>query len=343
MIPRNHIIPIFVPHLGCPFSCVFCNQNHITGQQKPASASDVTETVESALEKIPEPSEIQIAFYGGSFTAIDESRQTELLEEAYRYIEDGRVGSIRLSTRPDFIDEEVLNRLRKYGVTTIELGAQSMDDEVLRLSGRGHAAAQTALASKMIRDKGFELVLQFMTGLPGDTIEKTEKTAERIAALRPSGVRIYPTVIIKDTMLYSMWKSGKYREHTVQDAVDFCSRIVPLFIKENIPIIRLGLNPTEELSAGEAVGGAYHPALGELVYSRCMRDQAEEQMKSIPSGSDAVIRVNPSNLSKMIGQHRDNVNYLKEKYLLNDLEIRSDAQIDVESLKVEFIENHSNL
>ena len=289
---REKIVPVFVPHLGCPNDCVFCNQKRITGTIKSACASDV-----------PQDTDGQIAFYGGSFTAIDVKTQIELLEAAKGH-------SIRLSTRPDAIDDVVLERLKRYGVETIEIGAQSLDNEVLRMSGRGHSAEDVVRASQMIKQYGFKLVLQMMTGLPGSSDEKDIATAEKIIQLRPDGVRIYPTVIVRDTALFDMWKAGTYKEHTVEDAVCVCSKILPLFEKAGISVIRLGLNPTDDLSNGDAVAGAYHPALGELVRSRILRDEIEQKVIN----GESCFTVPDKLLSQYLGQHRGNVMYLEEKY-----------------------------
>ena len=266
MSARESIIPVFVPHLGCPHNCVFCNQNRISGQLEPATPQTVIDEIENAAAFLPKGGKRQLAFYGGSFTAIPAAEQEALLGAAKTYLDRGEINAIRLSTRPDAIDETVLERLHRYGVETVELGAQSMDAQVLRRSARGHTAEDVEHASKLIKASGFRLILQMMTGLPGDTAEKDIETARKIIALEPDGVRIYPTVIVRDTALYDMWRAGKYREHTVEDAVSVCAQLVPLFEAAGIPIIRLGLNPTDDLSGGDAAGGAYHPALGELAY-----------------------------------------------------------------------------
>ena len=263
MIARRNIIPVFVPHLGCPNNCVFCNQHRISGESSPATAETVKKTLMEGILKIPENSNIELAFYGGSFTAIPVEEQNELLDAALPFLHDGSIKSLRLSTRPDAIDDETLERLITYGVKTIELGAQSMCDEVLQLSGRGHTTLQTEASARLIKAHGLMLILQMMTGLPGDTKERTIETAKKIIALEPDGVRIYPTVIVEDTPLCDMWSAGTYKEHTVEEAVDWCAAILPMFEEAGIPVIRLGLNPSEELSGGAARGGAYHPAFGE--------------------------------------------------------------------------------
>lgn len=338
MSAREHILPVFVPHLGCPHDCVFCNQRRITSQQLPATAETVRRIIESASVNQPEIQNWQLAFYGGSFTAIPAEDQIALLSVGKKYLDQGILSSIRLSTRPDAIDEAVLKRLQTYGVGTIELGAQSMADAVLRRAGRGHTAQDVVHASEMIRQYGFRLILQMMTGLPCDSGQESLETAQTICALRPDGVRIYPTVIIRDTALYDLWKAGKYTEHTVEDAVAVCAEIVPLFEQVDIPVIRLGLNPTDELSAGAAVGGAYHPALGELVKSRVLRNRAEQLLAEISPQSKIRIVVPARLHSQMVGQRKCNVEWLKEHFQLSELKICSQNGINdikIEKLSVE--------
>lgn len=332
MSARENIIPVFVPHLGCPNDCVFCNQRRISGQQQPATAQTVKDAISKAAALPHTGAKRQLAFYGGSFTAIPAEEQTALLAAAKAYLDAGEIDSIRLSTRPDAIDGAVLKRLRAYGVETVELGAQSMDDRVLALSGRGHTAEDVARASALIRGAGFRLILQMMTGLPGDTEETSVRTAERIIALRPDGVRIYPTVIVRDTALFDLWQAGQYREHSVEDAVRVCARLLPLFDRAGIPVIRLGLNPTDELSGGAAAGGAYHPALGELVKSRIMLERARALLKGVLPGSSVVLGVNSARISQMTGQHRGNIRVLCEEFGLKSLKIRAAAAENEEIL-----------
>lgn len=322
MSAKQNIIPIFIPHLGCPHDCVFCNQKRISGSLLPATADDVRHEVSSALQRLPAGSAPQIAFYGGSFTAIPASEQEELLSAAEPFLKSGQVRGIRLSTRPDAIDAPTLERLARYGVDTIELGAQSMDNEVLRTSGRGHTSEDTVTASHMIKQAGFRLVLQMMTGLPGSSKEKDIETAKRIIALQPDNVRIYPTVIIKDTELCDMYSRGEYAEHTVEDATEVCAEIVPLFENAGIGIIRLGLNPTDELSGGSAVGGAYHPALGELVQGRILLNKARVLLSGC-TGSAVTLGVNSSQVSPMVGQHRCNITALCEEFGFKTVKVRS--------------------
>lgn len=323
MSARESIIPVFVPHLGCPNDCVFCNQRRISGAQLPATADDVRQAIENAAGLPDIGSRRQLAFYGGSFTAIPVENQEALLGAAKEYLDKGIIHSIRLSTRPDAIDGVVLNRLRRYGVETVELGAQSLNENVLLLSGRGHTATDVENASKLIKEAGFKLILQMMTGLPGDSDESCIETAKRIIALKPDGVRIYPTVIVKDTALFDLWKAGRYEEHSVEDAVRICAKLVPFFDEAGIPIIRLGLNPTEELSGGDAAGGAYHPALGELVKSRIMLQKAEKLLENVKPGSRVVLGVNKSKISQMVGQHRCNTEKLCEEFSFKQLKVKA--------------------
>ena len=268
MTARRRIIPIFIPHLGCPNQCVFCNQKCISGTYSPVTAGTVKNALQAGFARIPEHEGTEIAFYGGSFTAIPVQTQEELLNAALPFLSFHRDNSIRISTRPDRIDRETLSRLRSCGVKTVELGAQSMCDDVLRSSERGHAAADTDAAANMVKKAGFDLILQMMTGLPGDTGEKSMHTARQIAQLKPDGVRVYPTVVVRGAPLYDLWLRGAYRAHSVEEAVETCAEVVPVFDCAGIPVIRIGLNPSDELSGGEAVAGAYHPAFGELVRSR---------------------------------------------------------------------------
>ena len=322
MSARASVIPVFVPHWGCPHDCVFCNQRRISGQREPATAETVQEAMRQAAA-LPSGAKRQLAFYGGSFTAIPVEQQEALLGAAQPWLASGELSSLRLSTRPDAVDMAVLERLRRYGVRTIELGAQSMDDRVLALAGRGHTAADVERAARLVKDEGFELILQMMTGLPGDTEEGALATADRLLALRPDGVRLYPTVIVRDTALCELWKAGRYTEHTVEDAVRVCAKLLPRFEAAGVPVIRLGLNPTEELSGGAAVGGAYHPALGELVKSRVLRNKAEALLDGIAPDSRVTLGVNPRELSQMIGQHRSNLDWLKARFALAEINVRS--------------------
>lgn len=336
MSTGNHIIPVFVPHVGCPHQCVFCNQNNITGTVGCPTADDVRAAVQYALD-IGNTAPRCLAFYGGSFTAIPLSEQLELLQAGKEFIDSGTLECLRVSTRPDAIDEDRLAVLKRYGVRTIEIGAQSMDDTVLRSAGRGHTAADVVRAAGFIQQAGFELVLQMMTGLPGDSKAKAITTANQIAALHPAAVRIYPTVVVKDTPLYRLWETGRYSEHTVEEAVDWCAELLPIFEQAGIPVIRLGLNPTDELSGGLAVAGAYHPALGELVKSRVIRNRISDYLRSntlcAEGNTELNIYVTPSMLSQTIGQKACNSSFFKSEFGYSAVKVIGNPQIS----KSEFI------
>ena len=337
MSARVSVVPVFVPHWGCPHDCVFCNQRRITGRREPATAQTVQEAMQQAAA-LPSGAKRQLAFYGGSFTAIPAARQEELLAAAQPWLESGALSSLRVSTRPDAIDAETLERLRRYGVETIELGAQSMDDHVLALAGRGHTAADVERAARLVKDAGFELILQMMTGLPGDSDDGAIDTSRQLIALSPDAVRIYPTVVVRGTELEKLWRSGACQEHSVEDAVRVCAKLLPMFDAAGIPVIRLGLNPTEELSGGAALAGAYHPALGELVRSRVLRNRAEEMLTEMNCEEGFVtIYVPEKQLSQMLGQKRCNSVWLQERFRLNGLRIAPDPKLD--DLRIE-LENY---
>ena len=322
MTPRRSVFPLFIPHAGCSYDCVYCAQRSVTGQSAPVAPADVSAALEALAFGVDE-----LALYGGSFTALPRDTQRDLLDAAAPHLAAGKIRSVRVSTRPDAVDEDVLDLLERRGVKTIELGAQSMDDGVLAKCRRGHTAADTRRAVSLIRERGgFHLILQMMTGLPGSTDALDRAAAEEIAALRPDGVRIYPAVILRDTTLHTLWRRGEYREHTVEDAVRVCAEILPVFEAASIPVIRLGLNPTEELSnSGAVAGGAYHPALGELVKSRVFLKKARALLlASKPEERESVVLgVNKSEISQMTGQHRQNLAALESEFKLCSVRVEA--------------------
>lgn len=318
MTPRRRIVPVFVPHLGCPHQCVFCDQKIISGRQKPACPDTVRETLCSAQAV---SAWAELAFYGGSFTAIPWTEQEALLKAAQPFRESGFLTSIRISTRPDCITPECLKKLRSYGVETVELGAQSMDDRVLALSGRGHRSADTVRAVHLLREQGFAVVLQMMTGLPGADPEGDLGTAKRLAELRPAGVRVYPTLVLRGTPLAELWTRGSYTAQSVEEAVETCAPILALFRLEGIPLLRLGLHPSRELEE-KLLAGPYHPALGELVHSRLYRCEAERLLAAEAAlPRDLTLLVHPSSISKLTGHGRENLLWLKARFGLNTLSV----------------------
>lgn len=307
---KKSIIPVFVPHLGCPHRCVFCNQREIAGKESAPDGQKTAVIIEEALKAVKE-GEPEIAFYGGSFTAVPRKVQDELLRAAAPFVESGRARSIRISTRPDAVDRETLSRLYKSHVRTVELGAQSMCDDVLAASGRGHTRADTEKASAMIKEHGFSLVLQVMNGLPGDSREKALVTAERAAALLPDAARIYPAAVLRNTELFDMYSRGLYLPMSLEQAVETTADMLEIFIRHGIPVIRIGLNPTEGLSGGAVAAGAYHPALGELVRSRVYLRRAISAIERLGVKTGGVnLFVNRSGLPLMTGQRRQNMKTL---------------------------------
>lgn len=317
-------ISIFVPHQGCPCACSFCNQKTITGQNELPTADDVRNAVDTALRK--KEYEYEIAFFGGSFTSIDREYMLELLEAAYPYVKSGQVKGIRISTRPDCIDHEVLDILKKYGVTSIELGAQSMDDEVLEANRRGHTAQDICNASELIKEYGFELGLQMMTGLYKDTAEKSIETAKKIIELAPSTVRIYPTVVLKGTYLAELYLKEEYTPLNADDSAELCAILVPMFENAGIKIIRLGLHSSRDIKENMLVGG-FHDSFGELVKSRIMVNKILE----LPP-ADYQVYVNPRSVSKLKGNKKSNIYLLIERGY--NIKIITDNGLGVDELRI---------
>lgn len=306
---KNYNIPIFIPHLGCPFDCVFCNQRRITGIGTDVTPEETVDIIEGELATLPQDAHIEAAFFGGSFTGIPMEEQNALMDAVQPYIEDGRIQGIRLSTRPDYITREILDNLLKHHVTTIELGVQSLDDEVLKAVCRGHNAAQVHKAVSLIKEYPFTLGLQMMTGLPGDTPEKSMYTAHEIVKLKPDIARIYPTLTIKDTFLEKMYYEGKYKPQTLDEAVELAKQILLLFEENNIRVIRLGLQSTGEICENGAVtAGPVHSSFGELVESSIYLDIMREKL---PDNSSVRVFVNPKEISKASGNRRRNIDAIK--------------------------------
>lgn len=271
---KHYIIPIFVPHKGCPHDCIFCNQKRITGRQDVVDDVFVKNEINKYLSTIPEVERfVEVSFFGGSFTGLPVDEQIKLLTPAKHALDSGRIDAIRLSTRPDYIDENILEVLKKYGVSIIELGVQSMDDEVLLKSNRGHTVEDVYKASRLIKEKNFILGLQMMVGLPGDSESKDLKTAEEFVKIGPDMVRIYPALVIRDTYMELMYNKGEYAPLCIDDCIEICSRIYLMFEKNNINIIRIGLQATENIREGkDIIAGPFHPAFRELVESRILND-----------------------------------------------------------------------
>ncbi|MBQ9761053.1 MAG: radical SAM protein [Clostridia bacterium] len=307
-------IPIFIPHLGCPHQCVFCNQRSISGCAE-FDESGVDAEIRAALATLPAGAESEIAFFGGSFTGIDRGLMLRLLDTAQKYVDEGRVGAIRLSTRPDYIDEEILSILSRYAVKTVELGLQSMDDRVLAASGRGHTAEEARRACRLVVSHGFSLVGQMMVGLPESSEETERKTAEEIVSMGASAARIYPTVVFYDTPLCEMARRGDYRPLTDTEAAKRSAEVLSILEAGGVPCIRIGLCATENLASPEAVyAGPNHPALGEAVwneyyYTRIRKAVTEAGL----TGREIALSVPHGEVSKVIGQRRCNAERLQRE------------------------------
>lgn len=303
-------ISIFVPHIGCPNMCSFCNQHVISGAQKAPTAQEVTDTCKKALKEVSSPGNTEIAFFGGSFTAIPREYMTELLEAASGFVGEGGFCGIRISTRPDCIDSDVLGILKNYGVTSIELGAQSMMDSVLMANDRGHTAQNVRDASRLIREYGFELGLQMMIGLYCSSEEDEQYTFNEISALAPDTLRIYPTVILEGTRLGELYKSGEYEPFDFETVVDMCSRFMDKAQEKGIRVIKVGLHASEFVE-GELLGGFYHPAFRELCEGRSYRIAIEESMRGGYTYGE--FSVPEESISKAIGHKKSNLEYFKDK------------------------------
>lgn len=312
-------LAIFVPHLGCPNQCSFCNQRVISGVQQSPTPQQVSEICEESLCQMGERAkEAEIAFFGGSFTAIPHEQMTALLQAAQPYLWDGRsskpgFGGIRCSTRPDAVDEQTLLLLREYGVKVIELGAQSMDNTVLQKNLRGHTAEDVEQASRRIQRMGFSLGLQMMTGLYGQSEESALDTARQFIGLRPDMVRIYPTVVLKGTLLAQLWQSGRYQPQTPEQAAQLGAQLLELFEQHHIPVIRFGLHASREVEA-QMLGGGYHPALREMAESvRFLGKMRRLLLEDAPQGGSVQLNVHPRDLSKALGQKKSNIQQLMQQ------------------------------
>lgn len=306
-------IGLFVPHAGCLHCCSFCNQKTISGSVKELTQADVIKACETAIKSgNAEPESSEIAFFGGSFTAIEEDYMISLLEAAKKYIDEKYFKGVRISTRPDCIDERKLKILKEYSVTAIELGAQSMSDRVLLLNERGHSAEAVRKASRLIKDYGFSLGLQMMTGLYGSCYESDVYTAEELIALQPDTVRIYPTIVLENTALAKKLASGEYVAQTLEEAVELCSRLLLMFSENNIKVIRLGLHSGGNVEEGY-IAGAYHPAFRELCEGRIYLEKILKVLENKDRQKQYIIEVPEKSISKAVGQSKRNEKALKNK------------------------------
>jgi histone acetyltransferase (RNA polymerase elongator complex component) len=326
MKKKHFNIPVFIPELACPFQCIYCNQRKISGCIKIPTPEEINKIIDVRLRTIPgEGAEIEVAFFGGNFTGLNLKEQEVYLKIVQPYIQAGKVSCIRVSTRPDYINREVLKLLKKYNVNTIELGAQSMDNEVLRRVERGHTSEDTIEAAKMIKEEGFSLGLQMMIGLPGDSLQKSIYTANKITELKADNTRIYPVLVIKGTKLEELYRTGEFKPLPLDEAVTWSKELLKIFEESNVTVIRIGLHPSEGLLSGEElVAGPFHPSFRELVLTELWHDLLEP-LHSKPSDCIEIV-VAPDQLNYAIG-HKGKNKTLLLKYF-KSVKFKSSDQLN---------------
>ena len=332
------IVPVFLPHAGCPHRCVFCNQNAITSA--PSGLPSESE-LESAIGQflsytLKRHSTTQIAFFGGNFLGLDIAVVEAFLRLAQRFVRDGRVDSIRFSTRPDTIGRKRLDVLAGYSVRTVELGVQSMVDDVLRQSRRGHTAAQTAAAVKLLRTEGYAVGLQMMVGLPGDSGDRALETAHRLVDLQPDFVRIYPTVVLKGSRLAEWYRAGRFRPLSLESAVELVKAIYVIFYRHDIPVVRMGLQEAGDMAEEDAVlAGPFHPAFGHLVHAALFLEMARRLLSHREERAVTItLKTHPRSISKMKGLKLSNINVLRGQFNLRSLTVEPDPTLPEDGLRL---------
>ncbi len=339
-MPKKQVtIPIFIPHLGCRHKCCFCNQGHTGGSAGNLDAEYIKNKIDTHLMNIPSSVErIETAFFGGSFTGIDMAIQEKILAPVHEYLIKGRIHGIRVSTRPDYITPQKLDLLKKYGVYMVELGVQSFSAEVLNASKRGHGPEDIFNAVELLKKYGFSFILQLMPGLPGDSEERSLKSAAAAALLAPAGVRIYPAVVVRDTELMDLYGKGLYTPLSMEEAVELCRKIHGIMAERNIPVIRTGLHPVDGKELHNIIAGPYHPSFGFFVKSRIKRAAMEsflDRYFSSPEGitmKPVTIVIPWEQKEEYIGYRHGNIEYLKGKYpFLSGYRIEKCGELSVEN------------
>ncbi|MCM1991085.1 elongator complex protein 3 [Oceanirhabdus seepicola] len=327
MSKSYYIIPVFVPHEGCPHDCAFCNQHSITGKHEEISTTEIRNMIDEYIESINKKKDkeaiVEISFFGGTFTGIDIKKQKMLLSIAKEYKSKGKIKFIRLSTRPDYINDEILKNLKEYEVDIIELGAQSFDNKVLKAANRGHTAEDIEKASQLIKEYGFTLGIQLMLGLPKADFESDFYSAKKAVDVKPDFTRLYPSLVIKNTEMESMYELGEYTPYTIEECIEITKRIFAFFEVNDIKVIRIGLQPTKEISSGsELVSGPYHPAIRELIEGSLINDMISRSIIDLKEDVDLII--NHKDLSKL---------YCWKKKFFNKLLLDFNGNIKVETSK----------
>ncbi len=327
---KRFIIPIFIPHEGCRFRCVFCDQHIVTGRgASPVTSEEIRETaLQYRMTSAHWAGERELAFFGGSFTMLARERQDELLAVGAELIREGIVDTLRVSTRPDAVDETALDRLIEFGVRTVEIGVQTMNDHVLKVSRRGHTVSDCVKTAQLLSNRDIEWIAQIMPGLPGDTDETMIQTARQVAELLPHGVRIYPALTLSGTGMEDMFRRGVYNPPSLDHAIDIVKEMTIIFESRLIPVIRIGLCPSIELEK-RIVAGPYHPAIGCLVYEARLLDTMIGAVNKTeePSGK-TVIYVNPRDLSRAVGAGRSSIKKLEQRYPGRRFDVMADHSVD---------------
>lgn len=340
MPDKNMIIPIFIPHKGCPNDCYFCNQKKITGAKSDISSTDIINHIDSYLKTIPsEGNHIEIAYFGGSFTAIDQSIQEQLLAIAYHYKLNGNVNAIRVSTRPDAINEGILDLLVKYGVDIIELGVQSMDDQVLSKINRGHKSEDVKRASYLIRSRNITLGHQIMPGLFGSSIEKDLHTAVESVKLHPDIVRIYPTLIIKDTTFERLYRQNRYHPLGLEESIGLVSHIYAMYMKNSIKVIRVGLQPTDNMTVGkDIIAGPFHPSYRQMVMTNIYVESLIHYLRDKEAKQTTII-CSEKNYNYIVGLNKKGLARLHKSLIIDDLSYIKDNNSELIEIQIQ----HENI
>ena len=299
-------IPVFIPHNGCPNDCVFCNQRKISGLKESEDLDQVRRFIQDSIDSSNGRSDIEIAFFGGSFTGLDRDVQKAYLEMGTKFVKEYNLRGIRMSTRPDYITQEIMEFLSKYPVSSIELGVQSLNEKVLKASKRNHSVSHVIKAVDLIKNKNIELGLQMMIGLPQDNMTYVEETLNKIIGFEPSTVRVYPTLVIKDTELEELYLKGLYTPLTLEEAVDQVANILPEFAKHNITVLRVGLQANEGLNSGDYIAGPYHPAFKELVMDRIIYKTVHKKILELGLSGKIIIQGNSKIFNRLIGHRKTN-------------------------------------
>jgi histone acetyltransferase (RNA polymerase elongator complex component) len=328
---RPFIIPVFLPHVGCPHQCVFCNQTSITGTPRGILSMEKVETqiIEFLKYKRENRRPAQVAFYGGNFLGLEKDDIQRLLNVSIKFVKNKDIDTIRFSTRPDTIDSVRLDIIKEYPVSTIEIGAQSMDDRVLTAAKRGHLADDVQKAAALLKERRYETGIQMMVGLPGDNEDRSLATGHRIGDLEPDFVRIYPTIVLKNSLLAKWYRNGRYRPWSLERSVAQVKKLYLLFKKKGIRVIRMGLQAAGDLDSGAAIlAGPYHPAFGHMVHSAIFLDMAVAILEAEKMSLDsAILKVHPRSISKMRGLKNKNVDILKRRFHMPSIRIIPDPSL----------------